>query len=68
MMVMAAEGIGFVVAPSVVAHETLQHYGLTSFGSTEECSHQYYAITAERRLKHPATIAITEHPWPALFG
>jgi LysR family transcriptional activator of nhaA len=68
MMVMAAEGLGFVVAPSVVARETLQHYGLQSFGRTEACSHQYYAITAERRLKHPATIAITEHPWSALFG
>jgi LysR family transcriptional activator of nhaA len=61
MMVMAAEGLGFVVAPSVIARETLRHYGLRSFGSSEECSHQYYAITAERRLKHPAAIAITEH-------
>jgi LysR family transcriptional regulator, transcriptional activator of nhaA len=68
MMVMAAEGLGFVVAPSIIARETLQHYGLQSFGRTEECSHQYYAITAERRLKHPAAIAITEHSRAKLFG
>ncbi len=68
MMVMAAEGLGFVVAPSVIARETLRHYGLKAFGSTETCSHQYYAITAERRLKHPAAIAITEHSRADLFG
>jgi LysR family transcriptional regulator, transcriptional activator of nhaA len=68
MMVMAAEGLGFVVAPSVIARETLQHYGLKSFGRTAECTHQYYAITAERRLKHPAAIAITEHSRSDLFG
>ncbi|MCE9613135.1 MAG: LysR family transcriptional regulator [Lentisphaerae bacterium] len=68
MMVMAAEGLGFVVAPSVIARETLQHYGLKSFGRTEACAHQYYAITAERRLKHPAAIAITDHSRATLFG
>lgn len=61
MMVMAGEGLGFVAAPSIIARQTLRHYGLKSFGSSEQCSHQYYAITAERRLKHPAAIAITEH-------
>ncbi len=68
MMAMAAEGRGFVVAPSVIAGETLRHYGLRPFGSTEECSHQYYAITAERRVKHPAVIAVAEHSRSALFG
>jgi LysR family transcriptional activator of nhaA len=67
MMVMAAEGLGFIVAPSIIAPETLQHYGLKAFGTTEECSHKYYAITAERRLKHPAAIAITEHSRTDLF-
>ncbi len=67
MMVMAAEGLGFVVAPSVITRETLQHYGLKSFGATGKCSHQYYAITAERKLKHPAAIAITEHSRSDVF-
>ena len=66
MKVMAAEGRGFTVAPSVIERETLQHYGLKAFVSTVECSHQYYAITAELRLKHPAVIAITGHSRSAL--
>lgn len=66
MQVMAAEGNGFTVAPSVIEREQLQHYGLKAFGSTEECVHQYYAITAERRLQHPAVIAVTERSRSAL--
>lgn len=68
MLTMAAEGLGFTVTPSIVAQETLQRYGLKSFGATEDCVHQFYAITAERRLKHPAAIAITEHSRADLFG
>ncbi|MEI6970284.1 MAG: LysR family transcriptional regulator [bacterium] len=67
MQVMAAEGKGFTVSPAVIQHEQLKHYGLKAFGSTEECSHQYFAITAERRLKHPAVIAITEQSRKALL-
>lgn len=61
MTVMAAEGLGVIAIPSVIERETLRRYGLRAFGRTEECQHQYYAITAERRLRHPATIAITDH-------
>ena len=68
MMVMAAEGLGFVVAPSVIVRETSRHYGLKAFGRSDACSHEYYAITAERRLKHPAAIAITEHSRSDVFG
>ncbi len=68
MTVMASEGLGFIVAPSVIARETSQHYGLKSFGRTHECQHQYYAITTERRIKHPAAIAITERSRVDIFG
>lgn len=68
MQAMAADGRGFTVAPSVIEREQLRHFGLKAFGRTEECSHQYYAITAERRMKHPAVIAITEHSRSALFA
>jgi LysR family transcriptional activator of nhaA len=68
MLTMASEGLGFTLTPSIVAQETLTRYGLKSLGSTEDCLHQFYAITAERRLKHPAAIAITEHSRADLFG
>lgn len=45
----------------MIERETLRCYGLRAFGRTDKCLHQYYAITAERRLRHPAAIAITDH-------
>jgi LysR family transcriptional activator of nhaA len=62
MTVMAAEGAGVIAIPSVIERETLRRYGLSAFGRTDGCMHQYCAITAERRLRHPAVIAITDHP------
>jgi hypothetical protein len=34
-----------------------------SFGGSD-----FYAITAERRMKHPAAVAITEHAYSELFA
>jgi hypothetical protein len=34
----------------------------------EDCVSDFYAITAERRVKHPAVVAITEHANTQIFG
>ncbi len=60
MKVVAAEGKGFVVVPSVVAAEATTRYGLQVIGTTEQCRDHFYAITAERRITHPAVTTITE--------
>ena len=54
------EGCGFVVVPGIVASEAIERYGFAPVGSTRGVSVQFYAITAERRLTHPAIIAITD--------
>ena len=59
MKVMAAEGRGFIALPSVVAGEALRRYGFRVVGTAEQCRVQFHAITAERRLTHPAVVAIT---------
>ncbi len=59
--VMAADGKGFAPVPTVVAEEALTRYRLQQIGITEECKQQFYAITAERRIVHPAAVAITEN-------
>lgn len=60
MKVVAAEGRGFVAIPSVVAGEANDRYGLRPIGTTERCRDQVFAITAERRIFHPAVTLITE--------
>lgn len=55
----ATDGLGFFPIPTRVTDDAIAHYGVTRIGSTEECSQQFYAISAERRLTHPAVVAIT---------
>lgn len=58
--IVATEGIGFIHVPSAVAAEAVERYGFTILGRTSKCEMQFYAITAERRVDHPAVRAITE--------
>jgi LysR family transcriptional activator of nhaA len=67
MKVIAAEGRGFVAIPSVIVQEAKTRYGLVSIGTTLRCVDNVYAITAERRLTHPAVNVVTESA-RRLFG
>jgi LysR family transcriptional activator of nhaA len=60
MKVMAADGKGFTVLPSLVADEAVARYKFQVIGTTTKCRVQFYAITGERRLHHPAVVKITE--------
>ena len=60
--IVATEGLGFVPVPSVVAAEAVERYGFEVLGRTTKCEMQFYAITAERRVDHPAVRAITARP------
>ena len=53
------DGRGFVVVPTCVASEAIERYGFISIGQTPAVETQFFAITAERRLTHPAILAIT---------
>lgn len=68
MGVCSSGGRGFTVVPSVVDRVALKQYGLRVIARVEECSSAFYAITAERRVKHPAAVAITEHAYSNLFA
>ena len=57
--VLALHGLGFISVPTIVAKETVSRFGFRVIGHTEECQQQFYAITPERKLTHPAVTAIT---------
>ena len=60
MKAFAQEGAGVFSAPSFVAKEVAKQHGLQIFGATVEVQEQAYAVTSERRIKHPAAVAISE--------
>jgi LysR family transcriptional activator of nhaA len=68
MEVVSAGGRGFTVVHSVVARTALKHYDLRVIANVKDCRSEFYAITAERRVKHPAAVAITEHAYSNLFA
>ena len=68
MVFCATAGRGFTVIPTVVARAVLKHYGLRVIAKVEECGTEFYAITADRRVKHPAAVAITKHAYTSLFA
>ncbi len=60
MKVFGQAGAGIFVAPTAIVDEVARHYGVQVIGDTEEVREQFYAISIERRLSHPAVVAITE--------
>jgi LysR family transcriptional activator of nhaA len=68
MDVAAAAGLGFSPVHSVVIGPAVKHWGLKAIAEAEDCSTGFFAITADRRLKHPAAVAITEHALSRLFA
>ena len=59
MKVMASDGRGFIPVPTLVAQEAVDRFSLRIIGLTEKCREQFYAITVDRRIHHPAVAVIT---------
>lgn len=61
-------GAGAFVAPTVIEAEVARMYGARVLGRLPEVRQRYYAISAERRLKHPAVARLIEAARPAIAG
>jgi LysR family transcriptional activator of nhaA len=60
-------GLGIFPAPSVMRDEVRRLYDVEVVGEAGDIDMRYYAISAERRLKHPAVMAVSEHARQDLF-
>ena len=68
MQAFGQAGIGIFIAPSVIADEVQREHGVTVIGRTDEVTEQFYAISMERRLTHPAVVAINDTAHRKLFA
>jgi len=59
MKVFGQAGKGVFAVPTAISNEVAEHLGVKIIGSTEEVREQFYAISFERRITHPAVAAIT---------
>ena len=60
MKVFGQAGVGLFIAPTAIADEVVAHYGVEEVGQTDAVREQFFAISVERRISHPAVAAITE--------
>jgi LysR family transcriptional regulator, transcriptional activator of nhaA len=61
-------GQGLFVGPVAIEKEICQQYSVRCLGRLDAVKERFYAITPERRIKHPAIVAITQEARRALFG
>jgi LysR family transcriptional regulator, transcriptional activator of nhaA len=61
-------GMGLFPASSIIATEVQRQYQVRPVGKLDEVRERFYAISVERKLKHPAVIAISEEARQKLFG
>lgn len=54
------QGLGVLAAPDVLAADVQQHYRVQMIGRAREIRQRFYAISSERKIMHPALIAISE--------
>lgn len=60
LKIFGQSGDGIFPAPTVVQAEVRSAYNVAVVGHAEEVVERFYAISVERKLKHPAVVAITE--------
>ena len=53
-------GMGLLPVPTAIAGDVADQYRLSPVGHTREVVERYFAISVERRIKHPAVLAVTE--------
>jgi LysR family transcriptional activator of nhaA len=68
LKVFGADGLGIFAAPSAVEGQVLEQYGVVVLGHVSEVRERFYAISSERRLKHPAAVLISQRARVELFG
>ncbi|ATQ74217.1 transcriptional activator NhaR [Massilia violaceinigra] len=61
-------GAGVFFAPTVIARQVSDQYRVVPLGRVDSLVEQVYAITTERRMSHPATLAISTMARNTLFA
>jgi LysR family transcriptional regulator, transcriptional activator of nhaA len=62
----AGEGVFFM--PTVIEKAIIQEYNVRCIGTVDELSERYYAITTQRKIRHPAVNAICDAARDNLFS
>lgn len=67
LKVFGQQGLGLFVTPTIIESEVQRQYGVDILGRVESIRERFYALTVNRRLRHPAAVAMSEAAQQALF-
>jgi len=59
-MVFGHHGLGCFFAPTLIADDVRQQYGVQKISRVDSLRERFYAISLDRKLKHPAVVAISQ--------
>lgn len=62
------KGDGIFMAPTIIEDEIQRQYNVSVAGRTEKIKYQFYAISIEKILTHPAVLAISTAARHSLFS
>jgi LysR family transcriptional activator of nhaA len=68
LTVFGQSGLGAFAGPSVIEAELEQQYGVHAIGRTDAIHERFYAITADRRIRHPGVVAISQSAKATMFS
>lgn len=68
LSVFGQAGCGIFAAPTAIEKEVRKYYQVALVGRLESAMEEFYAISAERKIKHPAVAAISETARHKLFA
>jgi LysR family transcriptional activator of nhaA len=60
LKVFGQDGLGLVAAPTAIEESVARQYDLHAVGRIDAIRERYYAISVERKIRHPAVLAICQ--------
>lgn len=60
LKVFGQDGVGLVAAPTTIEEQVARQYDLQLVGRIDAIRERFYAISVERKIRHPAVLAICE--------
>ena len=67
LKVFGQSGLGIVPIPTAIEKEVISQYGMQLVGRLEDVIDRFYAISVEKRVHHPATLAIVKQARSKIF-
>lgn len=67
LKVFGQQGTGIFAIPTTIEVQVQQRYSIEILGRVESIRERFYAITLNRKLRHPAIVAMSEAARQALF-